>query len=62
MVQDAEGQAMGVVGSADQICERSISSQPVAAFDWSPDKAGVFVAAAFDQTLRVGVVTQVGTR
>ena len=53
---------MGVVGSADQICERSISSQPVAAFDWSPDKAGVFVAAAFDQTLRVGVVTQVGTR
>ena len=81
------------MGSAELLCDRDISCQPVAAFDWSPDKArrqgsggsaaayrlpppmgtdmnakrytrasasplqaGVFVAAAFDQTVRVGMV------
>ncbi|KAI7839135.1 hypothetical protein COHA_007138 [Chlorella ohadii] len=50
------GEKEGVVGSAELLCDRDLSCQPVAAFDWSPDKAGVFVAAAFDQTVRVGMV------
>lgn len=49
---------MGVVGHAELVCERSISCQPVSGFDWSPDKAGLFAAAAFDQTVRVGVVSR----
>lgn len=35
------GEKEGVVGSAELLCGRDISCQPVAAFDWSPDKASV---------------------
>ena len=35
------GEKEGVVGSAELLCDRDISCQPVAAFDWSPDKASV---------------------
>lgn len=62
VVQDKQtGEKRGVVGTAELVCERGISCQPVAGFDWSRDKAGVFVAAAFDQTVRVGMVTRVGS-
>ena len=57
-VDDGKGQKMGGAGEAELICDRCISSQPVSGFDWSPDKAGLFVAAAFDQTVRVGMVSQ----
>lgn len=33
------------MGSAELLCDRDISCQPVAAFDWSPDKAS-WVASA----------------
>ena len=49
---------MGVAGTAAAVAERTISSQPVSGFDWSPDKPGVFVAAAFDQTVRVGLASR----
>lgn len=49
---------MGVVGSTQLVCDRALSSQPLAAFDWSPDKAGLWVAAALDQCLRVGIVSR----
>lgn len=60
-VKDEDGEARGVAGSAEVVCERTISCQPVAAFDWSGDKAGAFVAAAFDQTVRVGMASRVAT-
>ena len=61
-VEDRQsGERRGVVGSAELLAARGISCQPVAGFDWSRDKAGAFVAAAFDQTLRVGLVSRVAS-
>ena len=52
-------QPMGMVGATELICDKTLSSQPIASFDWSPDKAGLFVTAAFDQCVRVGLVTKI---
>jgi hypothetical protein len=58
-VKDPEsGEPVGVVGTVEAVCERTVSAQPVSAFDWSSDKAGVFVSAAYDQTIRVGMVSR----
>ena len=48
---------LGVAGSVELINSRNLSSQPIASFDWSPDKEGLFVCAAFDQAVRVGICT-----
>eukprot|EP00887_Chlorella_sp_A99_P000337 scaffold13.g337.t1 len=59
-IKDPETQQpMGVVGSTELICDRQLSSQPIASVDWSPDKPGLFAAAAFDQCVRVGLVTKI---
>lgn len=61
-VEDKQsGERRGVVGSAELLAERAVSCQPVAGFDWSRDKAGAFVSAALDQTLRVGLVSRVAS-
>lgn len=57
-VKDAEGVEMGVAGSVELLASQALSSQPIAGFDWSPDKEGLFVCAAFDQCVRVGIVTK----
>ncbi len=56
--QDHEGKELGVAGSVELVASRNMSSQPVCSLDWSPDKEGLFCCAAFDQTLRVGIVTK----
>ena len=57
-VKDAEGVPRGVAGSVELLNARVVSSQPLVAWDWSPDKEGLAVAAALDQTLRVFIVTK----
>jgi hypothetical protein len=57
-LQDQDGKELGVAGSVQQLAQRSLSSQPVNSFDWSPDKQGLFVCSALDQCLRVGFVTK----
>eukprot|EP00882_Tetradesmus_deserticola_P026671 GHRQ01029446.1.p1 GENE.GHRQ01029446.1~~GHRQ01029446.1.p1 ORF type:complete len:182 (+),score=54.70 GHRQ01029446.1:53-547(+) len=57
-VKDQDGKELGVAGSVQQLAQRSLSSQPVNSFDWSPDKQGLFVCSALDQCLRVGFVTK----
>ncbi len=52
-------EVVGVVGSSQLVCNSVISSQPVSAFDWHSCKAGVFVAAAYDQTVSVGMASRV---
>jgi hypothetical protein len=47
-----------VPGSLELLSHKALSSQPVNSFDWSPDRQGLFVCSAFDQCLRVGVVTK----
>jgi hypothetical protein len=56
--QDQDGQELGVAGSCELLSHKALSSQPVNAFDWSPDRRGLFVCSALDQCLRVGIVTK----
>ncbi|KAL6763097.1 WD40-repeat-containing domain protein [Haematococcus lacustris] len=60
-IKDPEGRDLGVAGSVELVASRAMSSQPVCSLDWSPDKEGLFCCAAFDQTLRVGIVTKLRT-
>lgn len=57
-LQDQEGKDLGVVGSMTQLSGKQLSTQPVNAFSWSPDKQGLFVCSSFDQCIRVGFVTK----
>ena len=59
--KDAEGRAFGVAGKAKLLCAEQLTSQPVAGFDWSPDKLGLFCCGALDQCVRVGSVTKLNT-
>jgi hypothetical protein len=39
----------------------TLSTQAICGFDWHPDKQGLAVATAFDQTLRVVIVTRLNS-
>jgi WD40 repeat protein len=41
----------------DKISSCQLSTQPVCSFDWHPDKEGLAVMAAFDQSVRVAFIT-----
>eukprot|EP00500_Bicosoecida_sp_ms1_P007240 CAMPEP_0203824502 /NCGR_PEP_ID=MMETSP0115-20131106/51911_1 /ASSEMBLY_ACC=CAM_ASM_000227 /TAXON_ID=33651 /ORGANISM="Bicosoecid sp, Strain ms1" /LENGTH=358 /DNA_ID=CAMNT_0050733541 /DNA_START=188 /DNA_END=1264 /DNA_ORIENTATION=- len=56
--KDAEGREVGNIGSVELLNARVLASQPIVAFDWSPDKEGLAVACALDQTVRVFIVTK----
>ncbi len=56
-----DGHQMGVLGKVNLLNSRVISTQPIASFDWSPDKDGLCVLSCLDQTLRVYIVTRLGT-
>jgi hypothetical protein len=60
-VKDSQGRKMGVAGSLEELADRSLSSQPLCAFDWSPDKAGLFCCGSLDQCIRVGVLTSISS-
>ncbi|XP_058835481.1 dynein axonemal assembly factor 10 [Topomyia yanbarensis] len=53
----ASGDEQGVVGTLEMLNATTLSTQPVHAFDWSPDRQGLAVCGAFDQTVRVLVTT-----
>ncbi|KAK9804057.1 hypothetical protein WJX73_000030 [Symbiochloris irregularis] len=53
-----DGSIRGVAGTVEELAEASFSSQPICAFDWSPDRLGLFCCAALDQCLRVGITTR----
>lgn len=53
----SEGDVQGVVGSLEMLNATTLSTQPIHAFDWSPDRLGLAVCGAFDQTVRVLVTT-----
>ncbi|KAI9173232.1 hypothetical protein H9P43_007363 [Blastocladiella emersonii ATCC 22665] len=58
VAKDENGVPMGVIGSVECLNSAVVAEQPVASFDWSPDKQGLCAYTAFDQTLRVGIVTK----
>lgn len=48
----------GVMGTVQQLQNGIVSTQPVSAMDWSPDKRGLCACIAFDQVVRVLIVTK----
>ncbi|ORZ32314.1 WD repeat-containing protein 92 [Catenaria anguillulae PL171] len=56
--KDDKDRAYGVMGSLDLIQSATVAEQPIASFDWSPDKQGLCAYTAYDQTVRVGIVTK----
>ncbi|KAI0229970.1 WD repeat-containing protein 92 [Lamellibrachia satsuma] len=55
---DSEGIDVGKMGSVALHQNVTLSTQPICGFDWSPDKLGLAVSVAFDQTIRVLIVTK----
>ncbi|RKO94023.1 WD repeat-containing protein 92-like protein [Blyttiomyces helicus] len=53
--------SLGVAGTVELLNKAHVAEQPVSALDWSPDKQGLCVFAAFDQAVRVGIVTKLGS-
>lgn len=49
---------VGVAGTLNMLHASTVSTQPVHCFDWHPDKLGLAVCGAFDQTVRVLVTTK----
>ena len=49
---------MGVVGTVELLNSKVISTQPIVALDWSPDKEGLCTLCCLDQTIRCYVVTK----
>ncbi|XP_033734571.1 WD repeat-containing protein 92-like [Pecten maximus] len=56
--KDSEGREGGVPGTVNLLQNITMTTQPISSLDWSPDKEGLCVCTAFDQTLRVLVVTK----
>ena len=61
VTEDGDGINEGVMGTLTLLQNVTLSSQPIAAFDWHPDKAGLGVCTSFDQTLRVIICTKLNT-
>ena len=58
---DDDGQKVGVVGTVEKLQDSQLGDQPVSGFDWSPDKTGLAVCTAFDQKIRLVIVTKLNT-
>lgn len=54
----SDGHKQGVAGTLHMLQATTISSQPVHTFDWNPDRTGLAVCGAFDQTVRVLIATK----
>lgn len=53
-----DGLRQGVAGNLEMLQATTISEQPVNCWDWSPDRIGLGVCGAFDQTVRVLITTK----
>lgn len=60
-VSDSDGVSEGVPGTVSLLQNVTMSTQPISGFDWNADKLGLCVCTAFDQTLRVLIVTKLKT-
>lgn len=56
--EDENGKELGVAGTVSLLQNVLMSTQPISSFDWSPDKEGLCVCVAFDQTIRVLITTK----
>lgn len=56
--KDENNEDIGVMGSVELLNYAMVADQPLAAFSWSPDKLGLCAYVAYDQSVRVGIVTK----
>ena len=56
--KDQQGRKCGVAGTLELVCRHMLTEQPIASFDWSDDKLGLFCCGAMDQSVRVGMATK----
>ena len=59
--KDQQGRECGVAGTLKLLCRHLITEQPIAGFDWSINKSGLFCCGAMDQCVRVGMATNLST-
>ncbi|TNN28920.1 WD repeat-containing protein 92 [Liparis tanakae] len=59
--EDADGVPEGVAGAVSLLQNATLSTQPIASLDWSPDKQGLLLCSGFDQSVRVLIVTKLNT-
>lgn len=59
--ESSDGHNQGCSGTLQMLQATALSSQPINCFDWSPDRIGLGVCGAFDQTVRVLVTTKLNT-
>jgi WD40 repeat protein len=57
-VMDDNSIPKGVAGSLSLLNSQEVTSQPIIAFDWHPDKIGLNVMVALDQSVKVYIVTR----
>ena len=60
-IKDEQGLDKGIPGTLTLLNEMVVSTQPVASFDWSPDKMGLACLACLDQTCKVIITTKLNT-
>ncbi|XP_040906428.1 WD repeat-containing protein 92 [Toxotes jaculatrix] len=56
--KDSNDVDVGVAGTVNLLQNVTLSTQPIASLDWSPDKQGLCVCSGFDQSVRVLIVTK----
>lgn len=52
------GESKGVAGTVEELNKAKIGDQPVNALDWNRNREGLLACSAFDQTIRVMLVTK----
>lgn len=57
-VMDDNNISKGVAGSLTILNSKDITTQPIVAFDWHPDKTGLSAMVALDQSIKVYIVTR----
>ncbi len=61
VAQDADGKDVGVPGELVELNRAALGTQPISTIDWSMDKLGLAVTSAFDQCIRVVIVTKLNS-
>ena len=59
--KDKQGRDHGVAGTMELLCRHPLTEQPIAGFDWSDKKLGLFCCGAMDQCVRVGMATRLNS-
>uniref|UniRef100_A0A1B6CAY4 Dynein axonemal assembly factor 10 n=1 Tax=Clastoptera arizonana TaxID=38151 RepID=A0A1B6CAY4_9HEMI len=55
---NGDGQNISVAGNVSLLQNSMLSTQPISSFQWSKDKIGLGLCTAFDQTVRIVIVTK----